>query len=455
MKDFFRHRYSLPIIVISALLLVIIAVKLKPDLKHNPDQMPARLVEFIYAQHIPHRAKATAYGEVKPTTLLQANAEVSGKIVYLHPQLKAGSVLPKDTLVLKIDQTNYQLALAQAKADLAANKAALSELEIQQQNTTTSLKIAQRRLNLGEKELKRKKNLLTQGSISQSSVDNEEKNLLGLRQEVQNLKTQLAVLPAKQEVALAKIAASQAQIRERQQNILRTEQRLPFDSRIGKVLVEEEEYVSPGTPLFQASDMAQVEINAQLPLLHARPLILGIDQIKHAWDDARQSQSFIDNIHLEAKVTMVGGPPEAHWPARLVRVGESLDPISRTVSFVVAVDKPYEKIIPGKRPPLLSGIYTQVELLAQPQLRLVIPRKAIHQNKVYLVNAENELEIRPVTLAFTQGELAIIEHGLTENEKVIINDLIPAVANIPLKPIHKQDYQNSIQQQAATGETTK
>lgn len=175
MKDFFRHRYSLPIIVISALLLVIIAVKLKPDLKHNPDQMPARLVEFIYAQHIPHRAKATAYGEVKPTTLLQANAEVSGKIVYLHPQLKAGSVLPKDTLVLKIDQTNYQLALAQAKADLAANKAALSELEIQQQNTTTSLKIAQRRLNLGEKELKRKKNLLTQGSISQSSVDNEEK----------------------------------------------------------------------------------------------------------------------------------------------------------------------------------------------------------------------------------------------------------------------------------------
>lgn len=198
-----------------------------------------------------------------------------------------------------------------------------------------------------------------------------------------------------------------------------------------------------------------MEINAQLPLLHARPLILGIDQIKHAWDDARQSQSFIDNIHLEAKVTMVGGPPEAHWPARLVRVGESLDPISRTVSFVVAVDKPYEKIIPGKRPPLLSGIYTQVELLAQPQLRLVIPRKAIHQNKVYLVNAENELEIRPVTLAFTQGELAIIEHGLTENEKVIINDLIPAVANIPLKPIHKQDYQNSIQQQAATGETTK
>ncbi len=53
-------------------------------------------------------------------------------------------------------------------------------------------------------------------------------------------------------------------------------------------------------------------------------------------------------------------------------------------------------IVPGKRPPLLKGLYVAVEFLGSPQKRIVIPRKAIHEGRVYLVNDENKLEIKPV-----------------------------------------------------------
>lgn len=102
---------------------------------------------------------------------------------------------------------------------------------------------------------------------------------------------------------------------------------------------------------------------------------------------------------------------------------------------MVAVDKPYDGIIPGKRPPLLKGMYVSVEFLAPAKDQLVVPRKAIHQGRVYVATPENTLSIRPVKISFSNGNQAVIESGLKKGEQIILTDVIPVIEGLPVKPI--------------------
>jgi multidrug efflux pump subunit AcrA (membrane-fusion protein) len=49
----------------------------------------------------------------------------------------------------------------------------------------------------------------------------------------------------------------------------------------------------------------------------------------------------------------VSGLPGAVWEARVLRISEAIDATRQTLGIVVGVDNPYQKIIPGVRPPLL------------------------------------------------------------------------------------------------------
>ena len=49
----------------------------------------------------------TAYGNVEPAITLNSMAEVSGKVSYVHPNLKAGETIPAGTPVVRIDAEDY------------------------------------------------------------------------------------------------------------------------------------------------------------------------------------------------------------------------------------------------------------------------------------------------------------------------------------------------------------
>jgi len=85
MKNIFQKMIILPLIVITALALVIYKVKSRSPVEHEVLQFPVRTVEVITLKKLPFRARAIAYGNVEPAVLLEAKAEVRGKISYIHP----------------------------------------------------------------------------------------------------------------------------------------------------------------------------------------------------------------------------------------------------------------------------------------------------------------------------------------------------------------------------------
>ena len=246
----------------------------------------------------------------------------------------------------------------------------------------------------------------------------------------------------------AQIKQSKSQVDQSQDSLIRTEVVLPFVARIGSVSVDVGEFVAAGGQLFEALGIESIEINAQLPIKHVRPLATTMNDNNNSQLTNSQGsvnlQNAIAHWDLEAKVRIVGGDFNTIWDGVLLRISESVDPTRDTLGMVVAVDKPYEGVIPGIRPPLLKGMYASVEFLSQPKNMLVIPRRALHENRVYVVSKDNTLSIRPVQISYSQGQLVVIKEGLKEGDKIITSDLVPVIEGIKLELIESDAFQKEI-----------
>ena len=229
----------------------------------------------------------------------------------------------------------------------------------------------------------------------------------------------------------------------------RTEIRLPFDARIGTVSVNESEFVSVGSPLFEATDLKGVEITAQLPIGSMRKLVSHLQEQSQVVQQFVQTGGHInDSLDLSARVRLVSDLPNAVWEARVLRLSEAIDETRQTIGVVVGVDRPYDKIIPGQRPPLLKGMYTAIDLLAPERTAMVIPRKALHQGRLYLADADDRLEIRSVQVQLGQDDIVVLLDGLAANERVIITDLTPVIEGMPLQVMIALEAEAELQQHA-------
>ena len=449
MKIKLKSGFGLIIVLAVAVIVAVILVKSRSPLEHAAVEMPSRAVEIISAQQMPFRSRITAYGNVEPAITLNSMAEVSGKISYVHPNLKAGETIPAGTLVVRIDAEDYALSLKQTQEDLKASRSSLNELEAEEKSTRRSLELAQKNLEVGEAELARIRDVYQKQLVAKSTLDAEEQKAISLRQQVEDLQGRINGFASRRQSINAQIARAEQEVQNRTTILGRTEITLPFDARIGTVSIDQNEFVATGSLLFEAIDLKGVEISAQLPIDSMRKLV------SHLSNRTDFSQQFIqtggrinESLGLIARVRLVNDMPEAVWDARVLRISEAIDATRQTLGIVVGVDNPYQKIIPGRRPPLLKGMYTAVELFAPDQSAMVIPRRAVHEGRVYIAAENDRLEIRPVEILLVQGDLAVIRSGIQAGERVIITDLIPVIDGMPLQVSRSAEVEAYLQQRA-------
>ncbi|NYT47176.1 MAG: hypothetical protein H0A75_05940 [Candidatus Methanofishera endochildressiae] len=236
--------------LLACLALAIALVKLQPKMEHEPSAALITSVNVIAVKPYHVRpAILESYGTVEPDILLESKSEVAGKIIYVHPQLRNGAILPKDTVIIRIEQEDYQLALQQAEATANSHRAQLREVQLQTKNLQTELNIVQKKLNLAKLELSRIQSLVKKNSISKSSRDTQQVNVLKLQQEAQKLKHQILTVPEQIANAEAALANSESLVTTQQRNLERTVITLPFNARISERAIDENQYISQGALL--------------------------------------------------------------------------------------------------------------------------------------------------------------------------------------------------------------
>ena len=311
LKNRLKNFIFLPLIIAAALVFVFIQFKSKQAIEHQNVEFPVKTVEVLTVKYIPFRTRAVAYGNVEPATMLKAKSEVNGKISYIHPELKSGGSLSKGTTVLKIETTTFEISLDSSKAGLASSQSSLQQIEAEEKSAKRSLQIAQQNLNLELAELERVKVLVKARTLAKNQLAIEEQKVLQLSSTVQDLQGKVDTYASRKASIHAQIKQSKSQVDQSEDSLIRTEIVLPFDARIGSVSVDVGEFVAAGALLFEALGMEAVEINAQLPIKHVRPLATTMNDNDSTqlvnFQGSANLQKAVAQWDLEAKVRIVGG----------------------------------------------------------------------------------------------------------------------------------------------------
>lgn len=390
--------------------------------------LPVRVMT-VAAEDI--RPAVTAWGNLRAAVTWVAVAEVQGEVIWRHPDLEPGRLIPAGTEVLRIDPADYELALSQAEADLAALAAEAAQLTAEAANTARILELERARLDLAEADLTRTRSLAEQGTIPQSRADEAERATLLARRTVAELENTLALFPSREARITAQTTRTQAAIDRARRSLDRTALTTPFDLRVTEVGAERFQSVAPGQVVIRADGIAAAEAVAHLP----------IDAFRRLIGDAARDMTFADMMRdgptalIDVTLAPLSDPAQA-WPARVSRIEGALDARARTVPVVVTVDDPYSGADPPRRLPLVTNMQVQLSFSGAPLSgAIAIPEAALHAGLVRIAGPDNLLELRPVTPGFAQEGRIVIAEGLSPGDRVVIDDIAPAIPGMALTPV--------------------
>jgi len=390
--------------------------------------LPVRVMT-VAAEEIHPTVKA--WGNLRASRTWIAVAEVQGEVIWRHRDLEPGRLIPAGTEVLRIDPADYELALAQSQADLAALEAERAQLASEAENTSRILALEQERLALAETDLERTRTLVAQGTAPQSRADEAERATLLARRTVVELENALALISPREARITAQVARSEAAIERARRSLDRTTMTTPFDLRVTEVSAERFQTIAPGQVLIRGDEIATAEVVAHLPIDAFRRLVGEVPDGVVLADMMRDGPA----TRIDVTLSPLSDPAQT-WPARIARIEGALDARARTVPVVVVVDNPYEGADPPRRLPLVPNMQVGLSFVGAPLPdAIAIPEAALHAGMVRVADSDDRLELRPVTAAFAQGGRVIITEGLAPGDRVVIDDIAPAIPDMALNPI--------------------
>ena len=405
--------------------------------KEQPERLEetetARAVRVLDLQPEDVVPRAIAYGTVRPSKTWVATAEIAGRVLELSPLLQEGEIVPADHQLIRIDDTDQKLEVARLKAEADGFQAQLDKLDLTKTNYEALLEVEKRSLELATTELDRLEGLLRNKTISIAEADIQRRQVLAQRVVVVKHENALRLLPSERAQLEAQLKATQARVAMAERDEKRAVIKTPFVCRIESVNVEKTQPVKPGEKLAVAFDVAVAEIEARIAIPQAAHLFRPADRA----EVVRGLTEGIDwsRFGIDATVRLRMPGHTYAWEARFARAAPSLSAGTRAAGIVVAVDGPFKNAGKDGSPPLVKGMFVEVELRGPAHKgRLKIPRAAIHQGRVYTVDAESRLRVRLVEVDFVQGPDAILKSGLEAGTRVVLTDLVPAIEGMLLAP---------------------
>ncbi|WP_095497621.1 efflux RND transporter periplasmic adaptor subunit [Paraferrimonas haliotis] len=419
--------------VIAGVGLIAIATMLKPNPQALDDYDNRRLVSVQPLVMQESAPQVIGYGRVAPKNEWQAVAEVSGRLIEKNEHLEPGRLLEKGTPLLQIDPLEYQLALAQAQANVSSTEIELDKLDQEFSNLQTTYKLEQQKLTLVEQEYKRQQDLLAKNLVAQSDVEAQKQTLIAQQKLVQDMSSNIKLMPDTRRVTEAQLNIAKAQLNDAQRKLDKTQLTLPFDARIGEVNVELDQVVGLNSVMLTAQKLGTVEVKAELSLDDLRALINSIGR----FNSDGQLPSF-ESLGLSAHLKLQSFGDEFSWPAKVTRIADTVNPEQATIGVYLEVEQNFRELQLPSRPPLTKGMFLTAIIDGYPSPQFVIPEKALHGDKIYLLDEQQKLNIVPIKVLYRTANGVAIAGELERDQQLITNDLIPAIEGMGLRLMETQ-----------------
>ncbi|QFT55069.1 efflux RND transporter periplasmic adaptor subunit [Microbulbifer sp. THAF38] len=371
----FNPRLLIPVALL-ALAVVIAAwmMREKPTVSRGERKVPPPAVDVAVAEQGSFPITLSALGKVTARELAEVEPLVDGQVEWLDYDLGPGAVLPKGKVLLRIDSEPYQLALKSAESTLAGRRA-----ELQQE--------------LGQQQVAREEYELLGTALGDAD------RALVLR-EPQKAAAEAAVQAAEAEVALA------------QRNLRLTEVRAPFDALVVERNVDVGDRVSPGVNLYSLASASRFQIAVEVPASQLHRL---------------------NSADVEVRIYGSQWPAGSYRRGEFVRVIPVLEEQGRLARVLVELEDPLSVMDPSQ-PQLLLNDLARVEIVSQGKEALVrIPLTALQDDNQVWVVRDNRTSIQPVEVAYTSGDFAVLDRGLSGGETLVTTRLITVTEGMPVR----------------------
>jgi RND family efflux transporter MFP subunit len=309
-------------------------------------------------------------GRFNAVEQVDVRARVTGFVMSVD--FKDGAIVRKGDLLYTIDPRQYEAAAEQAQGQLDDAKA---------------------KVDLAQKELERATTLIKTQAISENIVDQRNQALAGAR--AAQLQADGALKQAKLNVEYTKVVA-------------------PITGRVSRHLV------SVGN-LVQGSESGATLLTS----------IVSLDPIHVYFDVDERIYQRNSRLWFEGKRPSSRDTPN---PVQITLTGETKPSHDGKMDFLdnrfdVGTGTLRERaIVDNHDLSILPGQFARVRVIASaPYEGLLIPDAAVASDQsrkiVFVVNADNVVEARPVTLGPLDDGLRVIKEGLKADDRVIVDGL--------------------------------
>jgi RND family efflux transporter MFP subunit len=329
-------------------------------------------------------------GNVEAVHEVEIKARVSGFVTAVH--FTDGQAVSEGDLLFTIDERPFEIARDSATAEVAKQEAILAEQK---------------------SEVVRKEKLLPKGAVTQEEYE---------------------IAVAKRDANAAMLAAAKAQLAQAELDLSFCRVTSPVTGRISRRFVDVGELVS-GTEASATRLTAVASIDPVYVVFEAdeRSVILARQRAAAKMADTEEQTVEWRNIKELAIPVDVQLVTDEGFPRRGVLdfVDIAVLAGTGTVRCRAVLENPERLLMPG--------MFVRARLpFGDPRSALLVPERAIGTDQgnkfVYVVDDNNRVAIRPVSLGFLSEGLRVIDAGLSEADRVITSGLTRVRPGITVRP---------------------
>ena len=347
---------------------------------------PVKAIPVVEVQVVEpgdHRIMVPAMGTVVPAREVTLRAQVSGKVLSLHPEFIEGGYIKENAEILRIDPVDYQLTVTLAEAKV--------------KDAESALELAEEEANAAREEWR----LLNENTANTNDAP-----------------PPLVAKEPQLAAAQARLKAEQAELKKAELDLKRTSVRAPFNAIVRTKSVEVGSLVTPQDPLAELVGVDEYWIQVSVPVDYLRWISVPNRKGKKG-----------------SQVRVVHRDGYERTGAVIELLGD-LETEGRMARILVAVKDPLGlKDSDQSTRPLLIGDYVRVKIEGSPLSQVFrIPRVALRDNDtIWVVGDDSTLDIRPVKIIWRDTQTVFLDQGLDPGDRIIVSDLAAPVEGMKIQ----------------------
>lgn len=369
---------------IGGITFAVIKANETPEETRRPFTPLAVMADYAVRQDV--RLTVQTQGEARPQTEINLVPEVGGKVIYVSPNFIEGGIFTKGETLIRIDPSDYNVAVIRAQAGVAQAEQVLARE-------------------------------IAEGDIARTDYEE-----LG-----RGAPSQLALRVPQKQQAQAALQAANADLENARLQLSRTRVKAPFSGRVRTKSSGMGQFVTPGSGLGRIFSIDIVEVRLPFTDTDLGKVDLPIAYV--AKDRASAAPVALSSV--------IGGVRQ-EWQGRIMRTEATFDTQSRALFAIAEVFDPYGEGVSQNGVPIAPGLFVDAEIEGKLFTNaIVIPRDGLRvEDEIYTVDNKGKASIRKVSVLDATAERAVLSAGVEAGELIVLSPMERSRISIPLKVLY-------------------